>query len=201
MLLIRKIMNRQVNIEAQKILQQEYPDSETIFLKAANIMLLKADRCLCDVPVGKYYVRVPNKFQFKCTCCKIVVSPLSVTPLQREHKELTDTLDLTGKIYHNKGMLPFAEIACIYRCKYETAVRKARRVIQWMELSLTHSGNSIPTKNINDNKVVRMFCKQHDNLIAAVDSLFHALPSLRLAMKNNSIINNQNNKSHANSQN
>jgi hypothetical protein len=74
-------------------------------------------------------------------------------------------------------------------------------VIQWMELSLTHSGNSIPIKNTNDNKVVRMFCKQHDNLTAAVDSLFHALPSLRLAMKNNSIINNQNNKSHANSQN
>ena len=114
---------QKITMESHNYLHSQFPDSEAVFVKAANIMLLKADRCLCDVPVGTYYIRVPNKFQYKCKCCKIVVSPLSVTPLQREHKALTDTLDLVGRIYHKKKVLPFTEISALYKCKHETAVR------------------------------------------------------------------------------
>ena len=161
-------------------------------------MLLKADRCLCDVPVGSYYIRVPNKYQLKCTRCRLVVSPLSVTPLQREHKSLTDTVDLVSRMFYKKRVLAFTEIASIYKCKYETAVRKADRVVRWMELSLKHSGISPPIKKINDNRVVKLFSKQHNDITTALDALFYALPSLRLAMKNKSILNNLNNKNHAN---
>ena len=149
-------------------------------------MLLKADRCLCDVPVNMYYIRIPNTYQLKCKRCKNVVSPLSVTPLARNHKDLTDILDLVCRVYYTKRAYTPVEIAALYQCKYETARRKARRVVNWMLLALINSKGTISRKNINDNMVIRTFSAEYIDLTSAVNALFHALPPLTVAFKNSS---------------
>jgi len=173
-------------IKTEKTIKQLFPDSEAVFAKAAAVMLLKADRCICDVPVNTYYTRIPHTYQYKCGRCRLVVSPLAITPLSRAHKNLTDTLELVCRLHFIKKELSPVEIAALYKCKYETAKRKSNRAIQWMKLALIHSGKTFPNENIKDTKVIRAFSAQHNSLNAAVDSLFNALPSLKDAMKNNS---------------
>ena len=198
----RNNINQAIHLQMEGVntLKGLFPDSEAVFNKASEIMMLKAGRCICDVPINTFYVRVPDEYKYRCKRCRIVVSPLSITPLNRQHNSLTITIDLVFRFFYSKQRLPFSEIARLYKCSRDSARDKSRRAIDWMELSLRHSNNPAIHKHINDNKVIRAFSAQHDSLTTAVDSLFHALPSLRLAMKNNSLINNQNNKSHANCQ-
>ena len=44
----------QIPTEAKKVLKSLFPDSEAVFNKAAEIMILKSDRCLCEVPVARF---------------------------------------------------------------------------------------------------------------------------------------------------
>lgn len=165
-----------IPIETERALRKMFPDSEAVFTRAAEAMLLKADRCSCDAPVIRNYNRIPSTRQYKCRRCKKIVSPLVVTPLGRAHKNLTDTIHLACRFYYAKKEIPPMIISELYGCKYETAKRKSSRVIQWMKLAIAHN---IPAhKNINNTKVIKIFSANHDDFTSAVDALFHALPSL-----------------------
>jgi len=174
-------------MEAEKAIKELFPDSEAVFSKVAEIMISKANRCICEAPVGVYYARIAGTYQYKCRRCRRVVSPLSVTPLSREHKKLTDTLDLACRYYYSKKDISPTEISALYKCKYETSKRKSGRVIRWMKLALAHSGNAPPE---NHRKVIKTFSARYDNVTAALNGLFNSLPSLLEAMKNSKTNNN-----------
>ena len=173
-----------------KAIQEQFPDSEAIFNKAVEIMVLKAGRCICDVPINTFYIRV-DPYKLRCKRCRIVISPLSVTPFRKRHKQLTETLDVACRFFQARSVIPTSKISGIYKCRYETARTTTKRVVEWMKLALGESQGGIPIKGIADNSVVRLFAKQHDNLTSAVSHLFNALPTMRLAMVNDSKFNNQ----------
>ncbi|HTA81466.1 MAG TPA: hypothetical protein VK783_00900 [Bacteroidia bacterium] len=155
-----------------------FPNSEAVFIKATQNMILKADRCTCDVPVIVYYARIPNTYRYKCKRCRKVVSPLVITPLGRERRDLTETVELACRFYFAKKELPPVIISELYQCKYETAKRKSGRVIQWMRLALVNYDNTQITEHINNTKVIRIFSSRYSDFTSAMDALFHALPSL-----------------------
>lgn len=164
--------------DVQKNLKRLFPNSEAVFIKATQTMLSKADRCTCDVPVSSFYTRISGTYRYKCTRCRKVISPLAMTPLGRDHKGLTETVDLACRFYFAKKELPPMVISEIYRCKYETAKRKSNRVISWMRMAISHNGDSHMARNINNTKVIKMFVSGHNDFTSAMDALFHALPSL-----------------------
>lgn len=175
--------NEKMLPKAVRKLKRLFPNSEEVFLKATNSMLSKTERCTCDAPVAGYYIRIPNTYQLKCRRCRKVVSPLVVTPLGREHKELTQTVDLACRFFFAKKELPPVIISELYRCKYETAKRKSGRVIRWMKMAIIHGESDQMSENINNTKVIKMFVSRHDDFTSAMDALFHALPSLGEAIK------------------
>jgi hypothetical protein len=171
---------------AIEIIRKQFPDSEAIFSKAYEIMRQKAnDRCFCDVPATYWHVRIPNEFKYRCLRCRRVISPLSITPLGRQHKDLTHTVELACRFYYRKGVLTPAEISKLYNCQYRTAVKQSKRVIEWMRMAEQQS--ELPVKmpeHIHSIRVCKSFSARHPTINAALDGLFNALPSLLKAMSN-----------------
>lgn len=183
-------MNKQKQKIQQAIekIREEFPDSEAVFKRVYETMSQKADnRCLCDVPILNWYVRATGKFKYRCLRCDRVISPLSVTPLNRQHKNLTDTIELACRVYYKRRVLTPTEISKLYNCQYRTAVRQTKRVIRWIYLAEQQS--ELPVKIPEDvaiKRICRSFTERNPTVNAAINSLFNALPSLRAAMKENS---------------
>lgn len=170
-----------------KRMRKQFPDSEAVFNRAYEIMRQKSnDRCICDVPITVWHVRLLGEFKYRCLRCRRVVSPLSVTPLGRQHKKLTDTVELACRFYLKKGILTPTEISTLYSCQYRTAVRQTKRVVEWIRMVEQKSEVRTKVPEVNAaKKICRSFATRYTTINAAVDSLFNALPSLKEAMKNN----------------
>ncbi len=180
--------------EAIKDVGKLFPDSEAVFQKAVKVMLLKGDRCLCDVPAGIYYIRIPGQYKLKCRCCRVVLSPLAVTPFNRQHRQLIETINLVGMFYQNKKALSVAEIATFFNCRHETAKYKRQKVIGWMESSINGVKLRKRTgkKDSYENRVCKVFSSQNRNIDTAIGSLFNTLPPLNTAIKaTKTLINNK----------
>ena len=174
------------NVEqALRRIRRQFPDSEAVFNRVYETMCRKAnDRCNCDVPIPEWHVRVPGKFKYRCLRCRNVISPLSVTPLGRQHKDLTDTIELACRFYYKRRVLKPSEISQLYNCQYRTAMSQSRRTLHWMKLAIMQNGDI--SENISNTKVIRMFVSKHDDFTSAMDALFHALPSLGEAIEKSS---------------
>ena len=172
--------------EALKVIRYKLPDSEAVFKKATEIMIHKAGRCVCDVPIDSYYIRIPGEYKLRCLRCRLVISPLSVTPFRKQHNELIDTVDLACRFICIGKPLPVSEIARVYGYTRKTARLHFHRVIKWLEIALDESGKYTPNKHTNNIKVIKAFSDRHENLTAAIDGLFDSLPSLKVAMRPNS---------------
>jgi len=162
---------------------KQFPDAEAVFNKVFKTMKQKANgRCKCGLPIDNYYTRIPNQFKFQCRGCRRVISPLSVTPLRRSHKDIVETIDIACRSYVRRKILPPTEIAALYNYKYKTAKTKNTRIAEWMRMAIGNAGQDEESLSIN-NKVCRKFSGSFSDLNSAVSGLFGALPSLTEAMK------------------